>query len=185
MLLHRVFAYLPTAGPGESGHPDYLHRPQGASRFDNPLHYDVWYLADSPSGAVAETFADVPRWEPSMLVFPALPGSVRALGTYFIPDNLALLDLDSGRNLADRSLRPTEVITRVRAVTQPLALSVFNERDAAGVRMWAGVRWWSYHRPTWPICAVWVGTPENVDVQELTLDHPAVRDAARTLTRPL
>lgn len=186
MLLYRTFAYLDTAKPGESGHADYLHRPQGRHRLDNPLQYDVWYLADSPSGAVGETFGDLPRWKASMLPVPAVRGSVRALGTYEIPDNLALLDLDDGHNLAARGLRPTQVVTRVRPVTQAWALRVFDERDAAtGERLWAGVRWWSYHRPTWPIYGVWGCTPVNVDVQELTMSHPAVRDAARHLTKPI
>lgn len=185
MLLYRTFAYLRTARSGESGHPDYLHLPQGRHRLDNPVHYSVWYLAESPSGAVGETFGDLPRWHSPMLDVPALPGSVRALGVYELPDSLPLLDLDDGRNLADRAVRPTQVVTRVRAVTQAWALRVFDERDSGGARLWAGVRWWSYHRPTWPVFGIWGHTPVNVDVQVLTMSHPAISDAARNLSRPI
>lgn len=41
MLLHRVFLHDPAAAPGMSGHATYLHRPQGASRWDNPSLYDA------------------------------------------------------------------------------------------------------------------------------------------------
>lgn len=185
MLLFRTFAYVQGAKPRQSGHPGNLHKPQGRHRLDNPAHYDVWYLADNASGAVGETFGALATWRPAMFAVPAVPGSVRALGIYELPDDMPLLDLDSGPNLADRRLRPTGVVTRVRPVTQAWALRIHQKRDSAGPPLWAGVRWWSWHRPTWPIVGVWGVVPRNARVEPLDIDSPAVVDAARALTRPL
>ena len=185
MLLYRVFPYLDAAGEEEAGHPRYLHRPQGKGRLDNPDEYDCWYLSADPSGAVGEAFADFHTWIPDMFPVPFLPGGRRALGTYSLPDDTPLLDLDDARNLLERGLRPTQVIERNRAATQAWALKIFQETNPDGSRKWSGVRWWSYHRPHWGIVGLWGVTPECVEVEALSLGHPAVVDAARALAKPL
>lgn len=186
MLLYRVFAYLASAPAREPGHPSYVHRPQGRGRLDNPAGYDCWYLSEQEAGAVAEVFADLLRWTDDMFAAPYLPGAARALGTYEIADDAALLDLDDARNLLARGLRPTQVIERNRSATQAWALDIYNERQAGtGARLWAGVRWWSYHRPEWRVMGIWGVTPTSVRVDALALTHPAVVDAARVLAKPL
>ncbi len=152
-------------------------------RLDNPADYDCWYLAADAPGAVGETFGDLDVWTSGMFSFPALAGADRALGTYKIPDATPILDLDDARNLLDRGLRPTQVIERNRPATQGWALRIFNERTRTGSRKWNGVRWWSYHRPQWRIYGLWELTPECVAVDALALDHPAVVDAARVLSK--
>jgi hypothetical protein len=184
VLLYRVFPYLASASEGQPGHPQYLHRPQGASRLDNPGEYDCWYLAAEASGAVGETFADLSIWTPAMFAFPLVPGSARQLGVYQIPDETPILDLDDAQNLLDRGLRPTQVIDRNRSVTQTWALRIFQERTTSGERKWNGVRWWSYQRPQWRIYGLWEITPEYLRVDNLDLDHRAVTDAATALGRP-
>jgi hypothetical protein len=181
MLLYRVFPYLEGAREDQPGHPQYLHRPQGSGRLDNPGEYDCWYLAGEASGAVGETFGDLVLWTPSMFSFPYI-GAQRALGTYRVDDATPILDLDDPRVLLDRHLRPTQVVSRQRTVTQQWALSIFLE-EHNDKRAWSGVRWWSYHRPQWQILGLWSVVPECVEVEPLTLRHPAVVDAAAALSK--
>jgi hypothetical protein len=183
MLLYRVFAYLPAAATAATaGHPQYIHTPQGRGRLDNPSDYTVWYLSDQPSGAIGETFADLVLWRDAMFPAPYLPGAQRVLGTYDVADDLPILDLDDANALLQRGLRPSQVIQRNRPVTQAWAKGIFDEKDHDGTRKWDGVRWWSYQRPQWRIVGLWGNIPPAcVSVDPLTVAHPAVRDAARTL----
>jgi hypothetical protein len=151
---------------------------------DNPQSYALWYLALEPAGAVAEAFGDLSEWVPEMFEFPGLDGARRCLATYRLDDELPLLELNDSRNLLVRGLNPTQVIERNRSATQIWALSIFEERNDQGDRSWQGVRWWSYHRPQWCIIGYWgKADPELLKVEELSLDHPAVVDAALSLRR--
>lgn len=186
MLIYRVLPYLVSAPAGASGHPLYLHRPQGHGRLDNPRHYDTWYFATSPEAAIGESFADLTRWSDDMFEFPKVPGARRALGTFEIDDDTPVLDLDDARALYGRRLRPTQVIARNRAVTQSWALGIFAEHNDRGERLWAGIRWWSFQRPHWTVLALWYAPGDSVahrvvDVDDLDLSSVAVRDAARSL----
>lgn len=186
MLAYRIFPYLKHAAPGESGHPQYLHKPQGAGRLDNPGYYDLWYLALSPAAAVAEVFGDLRRWSEGMFEVPYLPGGRRALATFEIPDELSLLDLDNAQNLVDLHIRPTEVVGRNRAASQNWALRAFNQQNSVGSRTWAGVKWWSFHRPHWEVLGIWEAPGETApltlrNVEDLHLSHLHVQDAMRSL----
>lgn len=188
MLLYRTFPFRPEAGEGESGHPMYVHRPQGRSRLDNPHLYDAAYFGYTKEVAIGESFADLSEWSEQMFTMPGV--GERVLGTYRIDDDLPLLDLDDANALAARSLRPTQVVSRNRSATKAWAKSIFNEQDPDGSRTWAGVRWWSYHRPQWTVIAIWTPMGESVpysfvEADELTTSHPAVEDAAKTLGRPI
>jgi hypothetical protein len=185
VLLYRVFPHLDTARPGEPGHPEYEHRPQRFGRVDHP-DYFTWYLSSEAAAAIGETFGNLAVWDPSMFDFPMLPGARRALGTYRLPDDLRVLNLDDPAALLDRGLRPTQIVARNLAVTQAWAHRIWSERDPHDptARRWQGVQWWSFHRPSWTVLASWE-RPEVAGVQELTLTHPAVRDAATALLRPI
>lgn len=185
MLVYRVFTYDPMAPPGVAGHPLHVY-PQGKGRLDNPGHYRVWYFAIEAPGAIGETFGDHDEWTDDMFLEPRLPTGRRALGVYRIDDGLSLLDLDDAQHLLERGLRPTQVVERNIGNTQQWALRIYQERNDRGDPTWCGVRWWSYHRPQWRIIGYWgPDEPELVDVQGLDLAHPAVRDAAAALTRPI
>jgi len=46
------------------------------------------------------------------------------------------------------------------------------------------VLWWPYFRPSWTVLASWV-RPTLCEVTPLTVDHPALQDAAVSLKRTL
>lgn len=185
VLAYRVFPYLHSAAAGGPGHPLYEHRPQRDGRLDHPDYY-VWYLTLQPQAAVGEVFGNLAVWETSMFKAPQVHGARRALGVYRLPDDLPVLDLDDPAELAQRGLRPTQVVVRNLAVTQAWAHRIWDERDVhdPARRRWRAVRWWSYHRPFWPVLGSWQ-RPELDHVEDLDLTHTAVRDAAAALVRPL
>jgi hypothetical protein len=178
--LYRVFPWLPDARAGEPGHPRFVPG-AGAGRVDNPEHYRTLYLSDGPGGACAEAFDFVATWAQDMLRgAPAIPGSFRALATFVLDDNVEVCDLDDAPRLVELGMRPSEVVTRDRAVTQAWALRVFRQQR------WGGVRWWSYHDPRWGSHGIWAVHRLHLDhVEGLTLDHPAVNEAAEVLNRPV
>ena len=179
-MLYRVFAHLPSARTAaENGHPLYVWPRQGRGRVDDPDGtYSVLYASDAPAGAVAERFGDFAAWPPEMFDGPvALPDSRLALAT-IDAGPARLLDLDDAAVLVELGLRPSEVVTRDRRVTQRWARRV---HDAG---RWAGVGWWSYRDPRWRSYGVWDRSALRVvAVEPLDLDHPAVRDAAEVLSR--
>jgi RES domain len=188
MLLYRIAPYLGTAPPGRPGHPLYKNPHQGHGRFDNPSDYSVWYLSYSPSGAVAEVFADLLEWTDPMFEYPKIAGARRALMTFTVPDNISLLDLDDAQHLLERGLRPTQVVERNRPATQSRALRVFEERNRRGDRRWDGIRWWSIHRPQWELLAYWgsrISSATPIAVEKLDTTHNAVVDAATALSKPI
>jgi len=182
VLVYRVFPHLATARPGEPGHPLYEHRPQRGGRIDHPDYY-VWYLSRLAEAACGETFGNLARWDASMLDFPQLPGALRALGIYELPDDLRVLDLDDPAQLVRLGLRPTQIVIRNLTVTQAWGHRIWSETEPhIGDRAWQAVSWWSYHRPIWTVLASWL-QPELVRVEPLNLDHPALQDAGKTLQR--
>lgn len=185
MLVYRVFPFLDSAAAESPGHPLYEHRPQRGGRVDHPDYY-VWYVGRRPEVAVGETFGNLAVWSASMFDFPALPGSRRALAVLRLPDDLRVHDLDDARALAERGLRPTQVVACNLAMTMRWGHDIWDERDPRdrGSRLWQAVQWWSYHEPAWPVLASWE-RPELVEVEALDLGHVAVLEAARTLRRPL
>lgn len=180
MRLHRVFVHHPgTRSPAGSGHPLFVRPRQGGGRVDDPQHeYLVLYCSNDPAGAVAEAFGGLTGWEPEMFDGPpALPGSALALATYDT-DRARLLDLDDAAVLLDLGLRPSEVVTRDREVTQRWARRVHD------TGRWHGVGWWSYRDPRWHSYGIWARERLRVaGVEPLDLGHPAVVAAADVLNR--
>lgn len=177
--LYRVLPHLPRVAAGRPGSPRHVPPSTGANRVDNPDLYAVLYLGDSPVGAVAEAFGWAPRWSAALLRgSPSLPGSTRALVTFELPASAPLCDLDDAARLVDLRLRPSEVVTRDRGVTQAWSRRIF-ETSA-----YAGVRWWSYYEPSWGSVGLWDVTSLAVTaVEPLTVDHPALVAAAETIVR--
>ena len=178
MLLYRVFPHLDGAGPDNPGDALYVDPRQGAGRWDNPDRYLSRYLAVSPGAAVGEAFAHLTVWTPAMLARPDLPGSERRIGTYQFDEAAdAFLDLDDAKALLDRGLRPTDVVIRDRPKTQQIAAAIFDERR------WAGLSWWSYHRPQWVVVVLWAGPNLTVRSVDPIPGHPALDEAASSLRK--
>jgi hypothetical protein len=177
--LYRVLPYLKLARKGQPGHPLHVPASTGSSRVDNPELYDTLYLGDSPLGAVAEAFGWAARWNAGLLRgSPAIPGSTRALVSYDLPDHTPLCDLDDAERLQALTLRPSQVVTRDRSVTQGWARAVY------ALGQFAGVRWWSYYNPEWGSLGMWdTGGLTVRDVAILTVEHEAFVAAAADIVR--
>ena len=101
-----------------------------------------------------------------------------------LSDSCPLLDLDDANNLVERSLRPSQVVTLNRGITQQWALRIWNELGSSRHR-WDGIRWWSRHSSDWPVVALWTGAPKCVDTEDLSTRHKAVVEAAGVLNRQI
>jgi hypothetical protein len=184
MLLYRVFNRLSTAAPGDAGHPSYIHRPQTHGRWDNPGLYASWYLSTSPEGAIAETFGNLEFWAKPMFTRAYLPGGRMTLGVFEVPDNTGILDLDDSNNLLHLGMKPSQVVIRNLPYTQARAAAAFAENR------WAGLGWWSFHRPFWSNRMLWstAAAPAPltfVDGERLDLSHRAVESVRATLSMPV
>lgn len=181
MEFWRVFNWNPNASTTqENGHPLFVWLRQGSGRIDDPEGgYRVLYAADQPEGAVAEAFGRFITWSPDILEMPRLAptGTVKALAKY--RGNPAVLDLDDPSALLEWSLRPSQVVSRDKESTQQWARAIYDGGSHAGVS------WWSYYDPQWSSTGLWDISSLTV-VEEpvaLTLDHPAVQDAASIIRR--
>jgi hypothetical protein len=181
LIVHRCFAWNQRARPDQDDSPLWFPREfQGDGRHDNPDVYGCLYLSDREVSGVVEQLA---RFRGQRLIEPML---VRrrlplALAAIELPDSAEIVDLDDPVVLRRRRLRPSRVATRDRALTQPQALEVFRETDAVGIR------WWSIHESLWANYTVFERARRRLrvrDVRELTLDDPAVAEAADVLGLP-
>ena len=138
--------------------------------------YLALYGAASPTGAIGEAFARVTPWEPGMLNADYLPEARRSLATLLLDEDLhPLLDLDDAHTLAALGVRPSEVVIHNRPRTQAIARQVY-ERGG-----YAGLSWWSTHRPQWQLHTLWDHTGVEVHDVEPIAGHATLIDAARRL----
>ncbi len=176
MTLYRCFAWNQAAKEGEPDSPRWSPRPfQGEGRHDNPDVYGCLYLSDRPLSCVAEQFAAFrgQRLIASMLVRRTLP---LALARFELPDPVALLDLDDPAVLTRLTLRPSRGATRDRLVTQPQALAAYRQRPRV-----SGLSWWSTWEAQWRNVTLFDRAIRHLRVEQvdvLTLEHPAVQEAA-------
>jgi hypothetical protein len=181
LILHRCFAWNERARADQPDAPLWFPRVfQGDGRHDNPDAYGCLYLTDREASGVVEQLA---RFRGQRLIEPMLRrrGLPLALAEIELPDDAELIDLDEPAVLRRRRLRPSLVATRDRALTQPQALAVHRETDAAGIR------WWSIHESLWANYTLFDRAVPRLAVQgvrALTLDDPAVAEAAEFLGLP-
>jgi hypothetical protein len=104
---------------------------------------------------------------------------MRALVRYELAGAAAVCDLDDADTLAGLGLRPSQVVTRDRNVTQAWALKLYE------VGGHVGVRWWSCYDPRWGSYAFWDTSSLRVaEIEVLTeVTHPAFVEAAGVLCR--
>ena len=176
MTLYRCFAWRAAAGDDQPDGPLWFPRPfQGEGRHDNPDVYGCLYVSDRPESCIAEQLAAFrgQRLMASMLRRRGLP---LALARLEIRDSATLIDLDDPSVLRRERLRPSQVATRTRSVTQPQALTLYRRHPRA-----AGLRWWSSWEALWTNVTVFdrgAAGLRAIDVTALTLDHPNLLDAA-------
>ena len=176
MTLHRCFAWNAAArGDAPDGPLWFPKAFQGEGRHDNPDTYGCLYLADRPVSCIVEQLAAFrgQRLMASMLRRRGLP---LALAQIELDDGVPVVDMDDPSTLRRERLRPSIVATRRRDVTQPQALELYRRhRDAAGLR------WWSTWEALWANVTVFDRAAADLRiaaVRELTLDDPAVAEAA-------
>jgi hypothetical protein len=152
---------------------------QGHGRHDNPLRYGCLYVTEQPVSAVAEALAPF-RGTGELTDAMLLRGGLAlTLAEMRLGDTAELVDLDNPQVLADVRLRPSEVATYERAVTQAQAERIFDERpDAVGLR-WCSTLEASLINVT--LCDRAAARLRFTQATPLTLAHPAVVEAAEML----
>jgi hypothetical protein len=181
LILHRCFAWNERARPDQPDAPLWFPRVfQGDGRHDNPDVYGCLYLADREASGVVEQLA---RFRGQRLIAPMLRrrGLPLALAAIELPDGAEVIDLDDPVVLRRRRLRPSVVATRDRSITQPQALAVYRETEAAGLR------WWSIVESLWANYTLFDRAVRRLtlqDVRVLSLEDGAVVEAADYLGLP-
>lgn len=152
---------------------------QGEGRHDNPDLYGCLYVAADPVSAVAEALAPFRgsgKLLPSMLM---RGGRSLALGRIALADDAQVLDLDDPDVLASEGLRPSQVATRRRAITQRQAARLYH----AHPRM-AALRWWSILESMLVNLTIFDRAENDLHLEEqtpLSVSDPAVSAAAELL----
>ena len=128
MRVFRVLPFDPDAAEDEPGGV-FFRPPGGKNRADSPtLSYSCLYVSDSAAGAIAEVFGRFDMWDRALVeARPAsllLPNSSFALVTYELADDARVCDLNSAERLLEYRLRPSDVVTRDRAVSQAWAAKI-------------------------------------------------------------
>jgi hypothetical protein len=176
VTLYRCFAWRAGTRDDQPDGPLWFPRVfQGDGRHDNPDVYGCLYLSDRPESCIAEQLAAFrgQRLTASMLRRRGLP---LALARLEIRNGATLCDLDDPSVLLRERLRPSQVATRRRSVTQPQALALYRRHPRA-----AGLRWWSSWEGLWANVTVFDRAAAGlraIEVTELTLDHRSLLDAA-------
>jgi hypothetical protein len=180
VILWRLAPWRAQATPTQPGGALWFPRElQGFGRHDNPEHYGCLYASEAPGSAVVEALAPfraAGRLSPEMLVRAGLP---LALIQLELDDGRPLVDLDDPRVLARLDVRPSQVATRTRAVTQAGALRLFGEMPDA-----VGLRWWSTLEASLISLTLFDRAAPHlrvVDLEQLTVGHAAVVEAAALL----
>lgn len=178
-MLHRLFPSTPGASLTEPGGPFHVPRlDQGRGRHDNPEAFGVLYFSRQQVSPIAEFFKDLlgQDLDPLHLISEGFP---RALASVNEQDIEGIIDLDDPGNLEARSLRPSTVATGIRRTTQAVAKRLWQEGAP-------GFEWWSTIEASWINVTLFAErTVDRLALEEepqtLTVDHPAVVQAAKAV----
>jgi hypothetical protein len=136
-------------------------------------------VAEDPRSAVAELlapFRGTGKLLPSMLVRYGKP---LALAAVELEDGVTVVDLDDPSTLIATGLRPSQVATRRRTITQRQAADVYESHPEA-----VAIRWWSTLESSWINWTLFDRAEDSLevdDLNDLTIEHPVVLDAADLL----
>jgi hypothetical protein len=180
LIVYRVFPREERSAPDEPGGPLFWPRGlQGDGRHDNPDLYTCTYASEIATSPVAEALAPFRGSGDLLPEMLERGGRPLALAALALPDGAPLFDLDDPRALARERLRPSEVATRERTLTQAQAARLFESHVDA-----AGLRWWSTLESLWINVTLFErATPLLAleDVEPLSLEREPVREAAAAL----
>jgi hypothetical protein len=152
---------------------------QGAGRHDNPELYGCLYVGELPISPIVEAlapFRGTGSLTPSMLVRAGAP---LALAQLSLADDGDVLDLDDPAVLCREGLRPSQVATTERQLTQAHAARLYARKPPA-----VALRWWSTIEASLINLTVFDRARDALEIIEvvpLRVDHPAVEEAARLL----
>jgi hypothetical protein len=163
VILWRVFPFEPSAGRADPGGVLWFPRGlQGGGRHDNPERYGCIYLTLDPIAAIVEALA--PFRGSGQLTDAMLIRADRrlALASLALPDGAVFVDFDDPAVLVAERLRPSQVATRERGVTQAQALRLYDERPDV-----AGLRWWSTFEAAWINVTLFDRAAEQLELEHL------------------
>jgi hypothetical protein len=145
VILWRVLPWDPSAPPAAAGGALWFPRPfQGTGRHDAPPRYGCLYVTELLTAAIAEALAPFRGTGDLRAELLVRGGRPLAAAELELDDAAVLVDLDDPRTLARERLRPSQVATGRRAVTQAYAARLFAAHPDA-----AGLRWWSTLEASW------------------------------------
>jgi hypothetical protein len=155
---------------------------QGAGRHDNPLLYGCLYATVEAVSSVVERLQGLrtTRVEESDLRSRGRPMALAALE---LDDESELVDLDDPHVLIREELRPSQVATNDRSLTQAQAAELFRGNENA-----VGLRWWSTFESLWANVTLFDRAEPALtvaDVHPLELRDDVVREAAEFLGLPI
>jgi hypothetical protein len=178
--LWRVFPWDPAAAQGERFSATYVPSGEGKGRFDLPrMPGGVIYCSETPEHAVGEMIQHY-RGQVLGEADLRIGGHVLALVDLTLAGEVRdrLLDLCDPEVLVRLRLRPDETASNDRKVTQSITARV---HGAA----YAGLRWWSALSGDWHMIVLFRDRVDPAPIygrpEPLTMDHPAVVEAARIL----
>jgi RES domain-containing protein len=178
--LWRVLPIDERAAPDHSGGALWFPRElQGYGRHDNPEVYGCIYAAEDPVSAVAEQLAPFRGTGPLLPAMLVRAGVPLALAGLDLADGTVVVDLDDPLVLDEHGLRPSQVATRHRTVTQIQASEIHASDPAA-----LGLRWWSTLEASWINWTLFDRAAKALDlshVEGLDLNSPVVREAVEFL----
>lgn len=180
MNLWRVLPWQPGAMPTDPGGALWFPRElQGAGRHDNPDLYGCLYVGEHAVSPVAEAlapFRGTGTLSDGMLI---RAGRQLALAEISLADPSRVLDLDDPAVLLKAALRPSEVATTARSLTQAYAARLHALRPPP-----TALRWWSTIEASLINLTIFDHAQpalELVDVTPLSTEHQAVREAAELI----
>lgn len=180
MIVWRLLPWQPGVPPRSPGGALWFPRElQGAGRHDNPDRYGCLYVGESPVSVVAEGLASF-RGAPALTSGMLTRAEVRlALAQLELHEHGRLINLDDPSTLIDAELRPSEVATGMRPVTQSHALRLFDAHPEL-----LGLRWWSTIEASLINLTLFDRAQRELEVLNVTrlmLTDPVVLDAAELL----
>jgi len=180
VILYRVFPWDKASTGSGLGGPLYVPRAaQGQGRHDLPSRDGVLYSSKSPVSAIAE-WIQMFRTRPLRSVhFGPTHGLVRALARLELPDTVSLVDLDDPRVLVEHSIKPSELMTHARQMTQKWTARLYGQGHP-------GFFWPSTLESQWINATLFeTRVRDHLKLvgqsQGLTTDMPEVRQAAAAL----